>query len=70
MKKLILALIAIAFAFAISSCCDQSYCPGNLRCPDKYDDESDTQYQKDGRPYRWNTPEKVQPGQERQHRRW
>ena len=65
MKKLILALIALGFAFAISSCCDQSYCPGNLRCPEKYDDE----YQQET-PYRWDTQEKVQPGQERQHRRW
>lgn len=32
MKKLLLAIIALASAFAISSCCDQSYCPGNRRC--------------------------------------
>lgn len=70
MKKLILALIALAFAFAISSCCDQSYCPGNLRCPEKYNDNNNNQYNQNGRPYRWNTQENVQPGQERQHRRW
>jgi hypothetical protein len=32
MKKLLLAFVALAFAFAISSCCDQSYCPGNMKC--------------------------------------
>lgn len=66
MKKLILALIALAFAFAISSCCDQSYCPENLRCPDEE--------QKEGRSFRWDRQEdkQMQPGeqQERQHRRW
>lgn len=64
MKKLVLALIALGFAFAISSCCDQSYCPGNMRCDEK------GRRQQDETPYRWDTQEQVQPGQERQHRRW
>lgn len=61
MKKILLALIALAFAFAISSCCDQSYCPGNRRCDTRSQEET---------PYRWDHQERVQPGQERQHRRW
>ena len=69
MKKLILALIALAFAFAVSSCCSQEYCPGNMRCPEKYGNKNN-QYYQDGRPYRWDTQENVRPGQERQHRRW
>jgi len=71
MKKLILAIIALAFAFAISSCCDQSYCPGNLRCPEKYNDDGYYNNQRE-RPYRWNKQEYVQPGQgqEGQHRPW
>ncbi|EKE08330.1 MAG: hypothetical protein ACD_17C00224G0001 [uncultured bacterium] len=67
-KKLILAFIALAFAFAISSCCDQSYCPGNMKCPDKYNNNNNNDVEE--RPYRWDTQERVQPGQERQHRRW
>lgn len=64
MKKLILALVALAFAFAISSCCDQSHCPNNM----KYGEGkrgADT-------PYRWDQDQQIQPGQqqERQHRRW
>ncbi len=35
MKKLILAFVALALAFAISSCCDQSYCPNNMKCSEK-----------------------------------
>ncbi len=64
MKKLILALIALAFAFAISSCCDQSYCPGNIRCDDQQGQEKS---------YRWDQQDQqMRPGQqqERQHRRW
>ncbi len=64
MKKLILVLIALAFAFAISSCCDQSYCPGNLKCPERYDEDCPEET-----PYRWDTPQKYQNG-ERQNRRW
>ncbi len=64
MKKLILALIALGFAFAISSCCDQSYCPQNMRCDERgYQQSEET-------PYRFDTKEQVQPNQERQHRRW
>ena len=67
MKKLILAAVALAFAFAISSCCDQNGCPGNKRCSQMG--------QKPGRqdetPYRWdNNVQQPQNGQERQHRRW
>lgn len=68
MKKLILALIALAFAFAISSCCDQSYCPGNKQCA-----PGDGNYNSRGNetPYRWDTQgNQEQQGQERQHRRW
>lgn len=64
MKKLILALVALAFAFAISSCCDQSFCPGNRKCDEKGNLKGDET------PYRWDRDEQVQPGQERQHRRW
>lgn len=69
MKKLILALIALAFAFAISSCCDQSYCPGNKQCGDM---RQGGNYNSRGNetPYRWDTQEEQQQGQERQHRRW
>lgn len=68
MKKVILALVALAFAFAISSCCDQGYCPGNRRCEERT-------MQRGGRsddvPYRFDNNEaRPQPGQERQHRRW
>lgn len=67
MKKLILALIALAFAFAISSCCDQSHCPENLRCPERIRSGSQEET-----PYRWDQPpEKASTApQERQHRRW
>lgn len=64
MKKIILALVALATAFAISSCCDQSYCPGNLRCPEAYDENQQET------PYRFDNQEKVRQGQERIHRRW
>ena len=68
MKKLILALIALAFAFAISSCCDQGYCPGNMKCDDRGQDGRS--YRQDETPYRWDTQEQTHPSQERQHRRW
>lgn len=64
MKKLILAIVALAFAFAISSCCDQSKCPKNMRCDERGNRTSEET------PYRWDNHEQVQPGQERQHRRW
>jgi Ni/Co efflux regulator RcnB len=76
MKKLVLALVALAFAFAISSCCDQSYCPGRRQCQEKGHESK----------YRWDEQEEeeeeervieqnqrqIRPGQqhERQHRRW
>lgn len=69
MKKLILAVIALAFAFAVSSCCDQSYCPGNTRCDDR-GDRGAKAYPQTETPYRWDTRERTQPNQERQHRRW
>lgn len=64
MKKLILALVALAFAFAISSCCDQK-CPPNFRSKERgyRNNQEET-------PYRWDQPDQVKPGQERQHRRW
>ena len=79
MKKLLLAVIALASAFAISSCCDQSYCPGNRNCNDKGRRSDDCNYNRqsgnsnprssDEPPYRFDTQE--QSGQqERQHRRW
>lgn len=52
MKKLILAIMGLACAFAISSCCDQSYCPGNRRCDERFrriDENKD--YRDDGRRY-------------------
>lgn len=73
MKKLILAFVALAFAFAISSCCDQSYCPGNKRCGEKGMRQGDRNNgQGDETPYRWDTQgqQQQQQGQERQHRRW
>ena len=75
-KKLILALIALACAFAISSCCDQSYCPGKMRsedeeknrsnCCSRQQDEEETSHRGEEK------YDKVQqlPGQERQHPRW
>lgn len=73
MKKLILAFVALAFAFAISSCCDQSYCPSNMKqCPQKQSPtggsrrggESFHDYDKED--------QQLQPGQqqERSNRRW
>jgi hypothetical protein len=77
MKKIILALVALAFAFAISSCCDQSYCPGNWQCGDRnMRQDDDGSYRRRGgqngeTPYRWDTQgNQEQQGQERQHRRW
>lgn len=69
MKKLILALIALGFAFVISSCCDQSYCPNNNKC-DEEQLKNGRSYPQTETPYRWDRQEQVQPGQERQHRRW
>ena len=57
MKKLILALIALGFAFAISSCCNQSYCSGNMKGKKSQDQQE--------QPYRFDTQEQAQPGQER-----
>ncbi len=69
MKKLILALVALAFAFAISSCCDQSYCPGNKQCGDRNMRQNGND--QDETPYRWDTQgNREEQGQERQHRRW
>lgn len=72
MKKLILALVALAFAFAISSCCDQSYCPGNNQCGDQQRQDGGTYYNRRGNetPYRWDTQGNQEQGSERQHRRW
>jgi hypothetical protein len=67
MKKLILALVALGFAFAISSCCDQSYCPGNRKCESRGEKKGE---QYDETPYRWDKNIQPQQGQERQHRRW
>jgi len=68
MKKLILALVALGFAFAISSCCDQSYCPKNMKCGERGNGRQGGET-----PYRWDThgqDQQQQQGQERQHRRW
>lgn len=71
MKKLILALIALAFAFAISSCCNQDHCPGNMQCDKRGRDRQEGPYPQQETPYRWDTPQgQNQPGQERQNRRW
>jgi hypothetical protein len=72
MKKMILAFVALAFAFAISSCCDQSYCPQNMKCNDipqgKKQEET---------PYRWDTQterkhyeQQQERQQDKQRRRW
>ncbi len=70
MKKLILAAVALAFAFAISSCCDQSYCPGNKKCAVKGEKYDENVRPGDEPPYRGDTKDQQQSGQERQHRRW
>lgn len=74
MKKLFLALIALSCAIAVSSCCDQSYCPGNRKY-DERDCRRQDEYQirrntNDETPYRWDQQNQNQQGQERQHRRW
>ncbi|MGB7977867.1 MAG: hypothetical protein WCF19_01755 [Chlamydiales bacterium] len=68
MKKLILALVALAFAFAISSCCDQNYCPGNKKCGQMK--EKCGQKGQEETPYRWDHQDQTQTNGERQHRRW
>lgn len=74
MKKLILALVALAFAFAISSCCDQSYCPQNRRCGNEDKSNFLPKGGQQETPYRWdqqrNQSSENQQVQERQHRRW
>jgi hypothetical protein len=78
MKKFILAFVALAFAFAISSCCDQSYCPGNKRCAEMREKNMRRGDRNQGSgeetPYRWDTQgqqqQQQQQSQERQHRRW
>ncbi len=70
MKKIVLAIIALAAAFAISSCCDQSYCPGNMSRQDGENCRQQHYNNQEETPYRWDTQERVQPNQERQHRRW
>ncbi|PIS03034.1 MAG: hypothetical protein COT85_03120 [Chlamydiae bacterium CG10_big_fil_rev_8_21_14_0_10_42_34] len=73
MKKIILALVALGFAFAISSCCDQSYCPGNRKCQQGNCQQGNCRMPKDNR---WSdedqNDQQMEPGQqqERQHRRW
>lgn len=85
MKKLILAFVGLAIAFAISSCCDQSQCPGNLRCDENYRQrqmefhQQQQQYAQQqgwmpGQPQPqqnnyWNQ-QPPQQSQERQYRRW
>jgi len=63
MKKIILAIIGLAFAFAFSSCCNQS--PQQMgRCdrrPDRHNDQF-KQMQQD--------QQDQQPQQDRQYRRW
>lgn len=74
MKKILLAVVALAFAFAISSCCDQSQCPGNLKCGQNM---NQTNTPKDG-PRRGESfhdydkqDEQLQPGQQQErNRRW
>lgn len=80
MKKLLLALVALACAFAISSCCDQSYCPGKLRCGENGRGKSEgtgyagRNYQQDGKqyqqtedvPYRFDRRDQPMPGSRRQ----
>jgi predicted small secreted protein len=82
MKKLILAFIALACAFAISSCCGQGQGFGKQRDLDQEEQECRQKrktFQQsetvEETPYRWDTPEKpLSPRavevQERQHRRW
>ena len=74
MKKLILAFVALAFAFAISSCCDQSYCPGNMKCSQKQGSPGDRGSKRNGHSFEYDNPDRqMQPGeqpQERSSRRW
>jgi len=75
MKKLILAIVALAFAFAISSCCDQAQCPKNKRCNMKEEEGERagwSQGRNQERPYRFDKPseEQQEQQQERQSRRW
>ena len=85
MKKLILAFVALAFAFAISSCCDQNYCPENMRCNEQPQEKENRGYTcPNERPYRFDKgrkfkcpkpePYEVCPQDDsptvRQHRRW
>lgn len=69
MKKLILAFVALAFAFAISSCCDQSRCPGNLRCGDG-DEAAHPSRNGEERPYRWDKNNRQQQQNQERTRRW
>lgn len=69
MKKVLLALIALAFAFAVSSCCDQAHCPGNMRCNGQQQQQQNGGYGQET-PYRWDNSQQNQQGQERQNRRW
>lgn len=59
MKRLILAIVALAFAFAISSCCDQRSCAK----------KSNERRKSDETCWRWDTTHEDR-GSERQHRRW
>ncbi len=70
MKKIILAFVALGFAFAISSCCDQSYCPQNMKCNDA---DMRPGRKQEETPYRWDTQTErkhQEQQQERQRRRW
>ncbi|HSX10851.1 MAG TPA: hypothetical protein VLF94_03955 [Chlamydiales bacterium] len=66
MKKLLLAFVALAFAFAISSCCDQSRCPANMRKAQENGQCVKPNQEGAERPYRWD---RSQQGTERD-RRW
>lgn len=71
MKKLILAFVALAFAFAISSCCDQSRCPGNMKCRDQGQGFRQGRQQGEERPYRWDHDDtQDQQGSPDRPRRW
>ena len=72
MKKLILAIVALAFAFAISSCCDQGQCPKSKRCNMKEEEKKPgwAQERAQEKSYRFDQPDEQPQGQERSHRRW
>lgn len=65
MKKIILALVALAFAFAISSCCSQGGCPEPFRNEEKGECTKCRRMPEKSDPF-VNPPTQT----ERPHRRW